>query len=297
MLIRYGFHVGFYICKPTTILTRLDVHPSRRADIIHESPMRLRGWEAGPPFADIHGNLCRRMTALPGTTLPEVSGTIRDSGEYEPQLFDERIEEVKDLPEETLVYLLASRYCETDKLSQIAWNLFGHLPNNASRVRAVVDFIHQRLSFGYGFASPVRTALDAYNERVGVCRDFTHLTVTLCRCLNIPARYVNGYLGDIGVPRDPAPMDFSAGAEVFVTGMWWPVDARHNRPRIGRIVLARGRDAADVPLIRSFGPHVLGEFKVVTEEENAAVQGKQTAAEPRSCSMSPQRPRPMVAMS
>jgi transglutaminase-like putative cysteine protease len=276
MLIRYGFRLGFQVSGPTTLLTRLDIHPDRRSDIVGETPMSVQGSTAETPFIDIHGNLCRRMVAPPGTSIVELSGTIRDSGNLEPQLSNEPVVDVKDLPEDVLVYLSASRYCETDELSQIAWNLFGHLPVNATRVRAVVDFVHGRLRFGYPFANSSRTAMDAYNECVGVCRDFTHLTVALCRSLNIPTRYVNGYLGDIGMPRDPAPMDFSAWAEVFVAGKWWTVDARHNQARIGRIVLARGRDAADVPLIHTFGPHVLSEFKVTTEEVDP--QASQLAA-------------------
>lgn len=170
------------------------------------------------------------------------------------------------MPVDALPYLSASRYCETDALSATAWNLFGHLPDGAPRVRSVVDYVHNHLTFGYGFARSTRTALEALNERVGVCRDFAHLTIALCRCLNIPARYVNGYLGDIGVPHDPAPMDFSAWVEVFLDGRWYTVDARHNRPRIGRITIARGLDAMEVPMIHSFGSHWLKEFSVITEE-------------------------------
>jgi transglutaminase-like putative cysteine protease len=266
MHIRYGFRLTINVCQPTPILTRLDVHPSRRQDIVWEAPFKIAGADAPPAHTDVHGNLCRRLTACPGDTTFELSGLMTDAGIYEAQLSDEPAWPVEKLPEECLVYLLASRYCDTDVLAPTAWQLFGHLPQGAERVRAVVNYVHNHLTFGYGFARPTRTALEACNERVGVCRDFAHLTVSLCRCLNIPARYVNGYLGDIGVPRDPAPMDFSAWVEVFVDGRWFTVDARHNEPRIGRIVLAYGRDAADVPMIHSFGPHVLGEFTVITEE-------------------------------
>ena len=266
MLIRYGFRLTINVCQPTPILTRLDVHPSRRNDIVYEAPFKIADADAPPVHRDVHGNLCRRLTACPGDTTFELSGLMADAGIYEAQLSDEPAWPVEKLPEECLVYLLASRYCETDLIAPTAWQLFGHLHHGAERVRAVVNYVHNHLTFGYGFARPTRTALEAYNERVGVCRDFAHLTVSLCRCLNIPARYVNGYLGDIGVPRDPAPMDFSAWVEVFVGGRWFTVDARHNEPRIGRIVLAYGRDAADVPMVHSFGPHVLREFTVITEE-------------------------------
>ena len=145
----------------------------------------------------------------------------------------------------------------------------GQLPSGAARVRAVVDYVHNHLTFGYRFARPTHTALEAHQERVGVCRDFAHLTIALCRSLNIPARYVNGYLGDIGVAKDPAPMDFSTWVEIFLGGQWFTLDARHNTPRIGRVVIARGRDAADVPMLHTFGPHFLTEFKVTTEEVDA----------------------------
>lgn len=270
MLIHYGFRLSIRVSQPTPVLTRLDVHPSRRTDIVTEAPLLVAGTEAALPHIDLHGNLCRQMTLLPGESAFRLSGLVQDPGTHEAQLSDEAVWPVSDLPEDCLVYLLASRYCETDRLGAIAWQLFGHLPLGAARLKAVVDYVHDHLTFGYRFARPTRTALEAHEERVGVCRDFAHLTITLCRALNIPARYVNGYLGDIGVPNDPAPMDFSAWAEALVGGKWFTLDARHNTPRIGRIIIARGRDAADVPMLHSFGPHFLNEFSVVTEEVDAA---------------------------
>jgi transglutaminase-like putative cysteine protease len=267
MLIRYGFRLGFDVAQHTAVLARLDVHPDRRADIVHEEPLLVNGTPAPAAVTDVHGNLCRRFEAPCGRSLMQISGVIRDPGTHEAQLTDQPLCPVSKLPDEVLLYLVASRYCESDALGTIAWQLFGHLPNDASRVRAVVDHAHNTITFGYPHACSSRTAQGALIERVGVCRDFAHATIALCRALNIPARYVNGYLGDIGVPRDPAPMDFSAWTEVFVGSQWFTVDARHNQPRIGRVVLARGRDAADVPLIHSFGPHLLQEFTVVTEEE------------------------------
>ena len=163
------------------------------------------------------------------------------------------------------MYLSGSRYCETDQLADLAWTTFGTLPRTKRMVEAICDYVHDRLAFDYKRACPTRTALQAYEERTGVCRDFTHLAMTLCRCMNIPARYVNGYLGDIGVPPDPAPMDFNAWFEAYLGGRWYVFDARHNSRRIGRIPIARGRDACDVPMIQTFGPHVLETFRVVTE--------------------------------
>jgi transglutaminase-like putative cysteine protease len=266
MFIRYGFRMTISTNVPTAVLTRLDVHPERRPDICREGRFTISGFEATQPFTDLHGNLCRRITAFSGDTTLELSGIVEDSGLPEWQVSNERALPVSELPLEALPYLLASRYCETDKLGQTAWNLFGHYAEGASRVRAVVDYVHNQLTFGYGFARSTRTAAEALDERVGVCRDFAHTTIALLRALNIPARYVNGYLGDIGVPKDPAPMDFSAWVEVFLDGGWFTLDARHNYPRTGRIVIARGRDAADVPMVHTFGPHWLKEFSVVTEE-------------------------------
>ena len=266
MLIHYGFRLSIRVSQPTPVLTRLDVHPSRRSDILSETPLLVSGTDAELPHVDLHGNLCRRLTLQPGELTFQLSGLVQDPGSHETQLSEEAAWAVSELPQDCLVYLLASRYCETDQLGTAAWELFGHLPHGAARVRAVVDYVHHHLTFGYRFARPTRTAQEALQERVGVCRDFAHLTITLCRALNIPARYVNGYLGDIGVPKDPAPMDFSAWVEVFLGGKRFTLDARHDTPRIGRIVIARGRDAADVPMLHSFGPHFLNEFSVTTEE-------------------------------
>jgi transglutaminase-like putative cysteine protease len=173
---------------------------------------------------------------------------------------------VGDLPDEALTYLLGSRYCDTQKLSDQAWAMFGGIAGGWRRVQAICDYVHDRIEFGYHHARCDRTASEGHEERIGVCRDFAHLAVTLCRCTNIPARYCTGYLGDIGVPRDPAPMDFSAWFEVLLDGRWYTFDARHNHPRIGRIVIARGRDAADVAISTTFGSAALARFTVVAHE-------------------------------
>lgn len=273
MLIRYGFRLSFDAPQATAVLARLDVHPDRRPDIASETALTLNGQTADPVVPDAHGNLIRRFIAQPGRTALELSGVIEDGGAYEEQLADQPLVPVGELPDDAMLYLLPSRYCESDNLGSVAWQQFGHLPQDASRIRAVVDHVHNNITFGYRHARSNRTAAEALTERVGVCRDFAHATIALCRALNIPARYVNGYLGDIGVPRDPTPMDFSAWVEVFAGGRWFTVDARHNRPRIGRIVIARGRDATDVPLIHTFGPHTLQDFVVVTEQiEKASLQ-------------------------
>jgi transglutaminase-like putative cysteine protease len=191
---------------------------------------------------------------------------VRDSGLPDEVAAQAVQHPVQELPSEVLVYLLGSRYCETDRISDQAWSLFGQVPKGWPLVQAIVDYAHSRIAFGYQHARPTKTAFEAHQEQKGVCRDFAHLAVTLCRCMNIPARYATGYLGDIGVPPVDDPMDFSAWFEVYLGGRWYTMDARHNVPRIGRVVMARGRDATDVAIVTSFGDCTLTGFKVVTEE-------------------------------
>jgi transglutaminase-like putative cysteine protease len=269
MLINYGYEITVAVSKPTPLICLLDVHPDRRKDIVAEAPLKCRPLLPTTTYSDGFGNRCRRLVAPVGEITLHLNGTIIDSGAREPVARGAREVPVDRLPHDTLVFLLGSRYCETDRLSQTAWDLFGKVAPGWRRVQAVCDFVHEHLTFGYQHARATRTALEAFEEKKGVCRDFAHLMIAFCRCLNIPARYVNGYLGDIGVPADPAPMDFSAWVEVFLDGRWYTLDARHNEPRIGRIVVARGRDATDVPLINSFGPHTLKSFKVWTDEVEA----------------------------
>jgi transglutaminase-like putative cysteine protease len=276
MFINYGCEIAITVAKPTPLICLLDVHPERRNDIRVEAPFDSRPAVPSMTYLDGFGNRCRRLMAPAGDITLRLDGTIMDSGRHEPVAPAACEIPVERLPHGTLVFLLGSRYCETDRLSQTAWDLFGNVPPGWMRVQAICDFVHEHLKFGYEHARATRTALEAYEERIGVCRDFAHLMIAFCRCLNIPARYVNGYLGDIGVPPDPAPMDFSAWVEVFLDNRWYTFDARHNEPRVGRIVVARGRDATDVPLINSFGPHVLKSFKVWTDEtEMPALQAAQ----------------------
>jgi len=272
MQIRYGYRIELVCEHEMPLVTLLDVHPSRRHDLMRPDEMRAMALRdpsvriAVTQHRDAFGNICRRLVAPPGGIRLESEGVIHDSGE--PDRRSPSVQEMPParLPDEALVYLLGSRYCETDRLCDQAWRLFGQVPSGWARVQAITDFVHNHLTFGYDFARSTRTAAEAFDERVGVCRDFAHLAVALCRCMNIPARYCNGYLGDIGVPLNPAPMDFNAWFEVFLGGRWHTFDARHNEPRIGRIVIARGRDATDVAMISSFGTHVVQRFEVVTEE-------------------------------
>lgn len=278
MLIRYGFDIAITVPQPTPLITLLDIRDDRRSDIKGEGPFATRPDVPVRVYRDPFGNVCRRMVAPKGNFSFTLGGTIKDTGQ--PDLVDPNLNEVAipALPDDVLVYLLGSRYCETDHLSDMTWKRFGSLKPGWTRVQAIVDFVHQHLTFGYQHARATRTAAEAFEERVGVCRDFAHLTIALCRCLNIPARYVNGYLGDIGVPKDAAPMDFSAWCEVYLGGRWCTFDARHNRQRIGRIVVAHGRDATDVPLFHTFGPHTLNSFKVWTDEIPASATRPAPAA-------------------
>ena len=271
MLINYGYEIGISVPKATPLICLLDVHPERRKDISSEAPLHTRPTTPTMMYLDGFGNQCRRLMAPPGETTLRLDGTILDSGKPDEVAPQAREVPVELLPHYLLTFLLGSRYCETDRLGKVAWDLFGGIKPGWTRVQAVCDFVHSHLTFGYPHARSTRTALEAFEEKKGVCRDFAHLMIALCRCLNIPARYVNGYLGDIGVPKDPAPMDFSAWVEVYLENRWYAFDARHNKPRIGRIVVARGRDATDVPLINTFGCHTLTTFKVWTDERQAPV--------------------------
>jgi transglutaminase-like putative cysteine protease len=266
MLIRYGYDIEVELFQSTTLVAAMDVHSSRRRRLVRESDLQISQSIPVETFVDDDGNVLRRLTAEAGNLSLKLDGVFTDSGA--PDEIDRSAEAwpVSALPPETLPFLLGSRYCETDLLSDFAWGAFGSVVGGWARVQAICDYVHQHLTFSYPNARPTRTASQAMQERIGVCRDFTHLAVTLCRCLNIPARYCNGYLGDIGVPPDPAPMDFNAWFEAFLGGRWFTFDARHNCARIGRILIARGRDAMDVPMIASFGAHRLNRFTVVTEE-------------------------------
>jgi transglutaminase-like putative cysteine protease len=263
MLIRYGYDITVTCAEPTPMLCFLTVHEDRAADIRSAEKVVTTPDVAMTRYRDLFGNVGRRFVAPAGDFSIRSDGTIEDDGELDPVIRDAAEIPVEALPDHCLVYLLGSRYCETDRLSQIAWDRFEHAGSGWDRVQAICDFVNRHIVFGYDKARATRTAFEAYEEGVGVCRDYAHLAIAFCRCMNIPARYVTGYLGDIGVPIVD-PMDFSAWIEVYLGGRWITFDPRNNVPRIGRIVVARGRDAVDIPLINSFGPHVLKSFYVWT---------------------------------
>lgn len=268
VLIRIGFDVVFQLPVATPMLLTLNVHPSEFS--------RLRGLESlnvepHVPmwfYTDAFGNTCSRVLAPAGRFRLCNDAIIEDSGQ--PDEVDRTAVQypVERLPPDVLQFLMASRYCEVDLLKDAAWQLFSQVPPGWSRVQAICDWCHSHVTFGYQFADAKKTAAGVYRDRRGVCRDFTHLAITFCRCLNIPARYATGYLGDIGVPADPAPMDFSAWFEVYLGGRWFTMDARHNTPRSGRVLMARGRDAVDVALTTAFGVANLESFRVWTAETN-----------------------------
>ncbi len=265
MLIRFGHEITITCAQPTPMVCLVSPRPERIADYVKPEVVTTTPEAAVHTYVDLFGNLCRRFVAPAGTFTFASDGVLRDSGLPDPVDYSAAEMPIADLPDDTLVYLMGSRYCETDRLSQTAWDMFGTTAPGWARVQAICDFVHGHISFDYMQASSIRTAYDGFHEQRGVCRDFAHLAIALTRAMNIPARYVNGYLGDIGVPVT-GPMDFAAWMEVYLGGKWWTFDPRNNKPRIGRIVVARGRDAADVPLVNSFGPHLLKGFKVWTDE-------------------------------
>ena len=270
MKIRIGFELVYEFVQATPMVLMLNVHPSRSGDLLKPDQLQISPLVPVSRYLDAFGNICRRLVAPAGQIQISTDAIVADSGLVDEVNPSARQHEVGELPHEALVFLLASRYCETERLMNIAWSQFGKTPEGWARVQAICDFVHSHVRFGYPHARPTRTAMDTFVERRGVCRDFAHLAVTLCRCMNIPARYCTGYLGDIGVPPEPEPMDFSAWFEVYLGGRWYTFDARHNVPRIGRIVMARGRDAADVAISTTFGPNTLKRFTVVTDEVVAA---------------------------
>ena len=266
MQIRVGFELIYECPQPTPMILNLCVHHSRAPDIVEPDVLVTDPAVPVTPYRDGFGNWCTRLVAPAGRIRISSTGVLRDSGLADEAAPWASQSLVQDLPEETLVFLLGSRYCDTDHLSQVAWNLFGNSPPGWARVQAICDFVHNHITFDYKHASPSKTAAMVYNDRRGVCRDFAHLAVAFCRCMNIPARYCAGYLTDIGIPPPYGTMDFAGWFEAYLGGRWYTFDPRNNMPRIGRILMARGRDAADVAISSTFGPNELVGFTVVAEE-------------------------------
>ena len=267
MKIRVGYELIYECPQPTPMILTLHIHYSRASDILVPDHLITHPSIPVTAYRDAFGNWCSRIVAPKGQLRLSSDAVINDSGMTGLVSASAQQHPVQELPVETLVFLLGSRYCDTDNLSQTAWDLFEYAPMGWGRVQAICDFVHRHVTFGYAHARATRTAGEAFRERIGVCRDFAHLAITFCRCMNIPARYCTGYLSDIGLSPPPAsPMDFAAWFEVYLGGQWHTFDPRNNAPRIGRVLIAQGRDAADVPLTQTFGPNTLTGFKVWTDE-------------------------------
>jgi transglutaminase-like putative cysteine protease len=277
MLIRLGYDMQFESVGEVPIVTLLNVHPSREKDLREPDELSTDPLIKVESYLDTFGNRACRLLAPSGKIRFQNSTLIQDSGLPDVEGFDAPQVPIEQLPHEVLPYLMNSRYCEVDLLSSTAAELFWEAPPGWSKVQAVCNWVHQKVTFGYEFSSPIRTALGVYTERVGVCRDFQHLAITFCRALNIPARYATGYLGDIGVVVAPSPMDFSAWFEVYLGDRWWTFDARHNVRRIGRVLMATGRDATDCAITTSFGRSRLLTFSVVSDEVKTSPQVSQVS--------------------
>jgi transglutaminase-like putative cysteine protease len=266
MKIRVGFDLTYESVDSTPMVFMLNVHPSRATDLVTPDRLHFAPARSMTPYVDGFGNKCVRILALGGELRVTGDTIVNDSGRPDPVDWAAEEHAVADLPHDTLVYLLGSRYCETDLLMGKAWSMFGNAPRGWRRVQAICDFVHSHIAFGYQHAAATRTATQGFAEQRGVCRDFAHLAITFCRCLNIPARYCTGYLGDIGIPPPYGPMDFAAWFEAYLGGRWYTFDPRNYIPRIGRVLMARGRDATDVAISTTFGPNALVGFQVWCDE-------------------------------
>lgn len=270
MLLRLGYEMEFDLPQAAACVAQLRVHASRAGDLRAPDAVKVEPEVPVEEYTDSFGNCCTRFLAPAGRLRLTNETLLEDSGLPDAVKPGAMAHPIAELPHETLRFLLGSRYCEVDRLAGAAFDLFGNTACGWERVQAVCDWVHEKVTFGYGFARPTKTALDVFTERQGVCRDFQHLAITFCRCLGIPARYAAGYLGDVGVPASPSPMDFSAWFEAYLENRWWTFDARHNVPRVGRVPMATGRDAADVAFLTSFGTANLVKFAVVSEEAGEA---------------------------
>jgi transglutaminase-like putative cysteine protease len=269
MQIRVGFEMIYDCPQPTPMIFNLHVHSTRVSDLVGRDELTFDPPVPRAAYRDSFGNWCTRIVAPMGRMRVSADVIVNDSGAPDVVVPQAQQIPVPDLPEETLLFLLGSRYCETDRLSETAWNLFGQTPPGWDRVQAICDYVHRHITFGYENARMTRSALEAFYDRTGVCRDYAHLAVAFCRCMNIPARYCTGYLGDIGMPPPYGTMDFAAWFEAYLDGRWYTFDARNNTPRIGRVLIARGRDACDVAISTTFGPNTLSGFRVWTDEVRA----------------------------
>ena len=270
MRIRAGYEIAYDCPQPTPMILQVSVHPSRMPDLISWDGLQIDPLIPANTYHDSFGNFCHVIRAPAGRLTLSTDFLVQHSGEPDEVVPGAEQHPLEELPVDALIFLLGSRYCETDRLLDTAWSLFGHIPKGWPLVQAICDYVHERIKFGYEHASPNKTAFDAFTEQRGVCRDYAHLAITLCRCMNVPARYCTGHLGDMGTEPPYAPGDFAAWFEAYLGGRWYTFDPRNNVPRIGRILMAHGRDATDVAIVTSFGPCTLAGFKVITEEVTSA---------------------------
>lgn len=296
MLIRSAYDIQFHLPAALTMIAMLRLHPSLDASLQESELLKIEhidpegtSYLAGHEYIDGFGNRCLRFKAPEGVLRLTGSNLVRLNGSCDETAPEAHQYPVEGLPDETLQFLLSSRYCEVDRMSQIAYELFAFTPEGWHRVIAIRDWVHAHVQFDYMAARPTKTALDVFTERIGVCRDFQHLAITLTRAMNIPARYATGYLGDIRIPYG-GPGDFSAWYEVYLGGQWWPMDARHNSPRIGRLLMAVGRDATDVAITTSFGVAQLTHFYVESNEVDEA--GNKVALPAATVAPTPVAPHP-----
>lgn len=264
--------------QDTPMVLLMHVHSSRLLDLIGFEQISSEPLSAGTFLLDDEGNRFWRLVAPAGTSTIQLRSRVRDCGLPEVVEREAAQVPVEALPVQCYPYLRASRYCESDLLAPMAWSLFGATPPGWERVQAICDWVHRRLIFDEAAASSSKTATDALREGRGVCRDFAHLAVAFCRALNIPARYCTGYMGYTGVEEGPEPIDFSGWFEAYLGGRWFTFDARTNQPRIGRVLVGRGRDAADVPILQSFGSHELVGFRVITSARELVVDQADTTS-------------------
>jgi transglutaminase-like putative cysteine protease len=268
--IRAGYELAYDCPQPTPMILQLSIHPSRIPDLLSIDRVRFNPELPAYTYHDSFGNFCHVITAPKGRLTISADFLIQNTDDVDEVVPQAEQHPMQVLPVEALMYLLGSRYCETDRLSDTAWKLFGSLPKGWPLVQAICDYVHNHITFGYEHADPTMSAWEVYNKKRGVCRDYAHLAVTFCRCMNIPARYCTGYLGDMGTPLPHAAGDFAGWFEAYIGSRWYTFDPRNNVPRKGRVLMARGRDATDVAIVTSFGPNTLTNFKVITDEVNDA---------------------------
>ena len=276
MQFKVGYELVYWFIQPTPIILVVNIHDSRASDIIVTDRMAVEPSIRVYGYRDVFGNQCHRMLAPAGRLILTADAVVNDSGLPDLPLPASLQDSVEDLPDETLQFLLGSRYCDTDLLSEMAWQLFGGTLPGYARVQAICDYVHNHIRFNYQNARSTRSAADAFREGTGVCRDYAHLAIAFCRCMNIPARYCTGYLSDLGTPLPYPPGDFAAWFEAWIGGHWHMFDPRNNEPRVGRILMARGRDASDVAIATTFGPNTLESFRVWTDEIVAPAKSSAT---------------------